>query len=148
MGTTSNLITEQIKRLPASPGVYLFRDSGGTILYVGKAASLRSRVRSYFRASEKHTQKTQRMVAKINDLDFFVTKTEQEAIILEYNLIQRHQPHYNVRLKDGKTFPFLKISAKTNSYLRGLFPPYTVCVKSSLLTQISRLRVVLVWSIL
>ncbi|MFC2069860.1 excinuclease ABC subunit UvrC [Chloroflexota bacterium] len=110
MEKTGNLITEQLKQLPASPGVYLFRDSGGEILYVGKAASLRNRVRSYFRTSEQLSPKTQKMVNLAQDLDFFVTKTEQEAIILEYNLIQRHQPHYNVRLKDGKSFPFLKIS--------------------------------------
>ena len=110
MQTKSNLITEQLKQLPASPGVYLFRDAGGNILYVGKAASLRNRVRSYFREGEKQTEKTQRMVAQVNDFDFFVTKSEQEALILEYNLIQRHQPHYNVRLKDGKSYPFLKIS--------------------------------------
>ncbi len=110
MGTTSNLITEQLKQLPGSPGVYLFRDAGGNILYVGKAASLRNRVRSYFRASEKLSPKIQRMIARVQDLDFFVTNSEQEALILEYNLIQRHQPRYNVRLKDGKSFPFLKIS--------------------------------------
>jgi excinuclease ABC subunit C len=106
----SSPITEQLKHLPAGPGVYLFRDSGGTILYVGKAASLRSRVRSYFRAGEQLSPKTQKMVEQAHDLDFFVTGTEPEAIMLEYNLIQRYQPHYNVRLKDGKSYPFLKIS--------------------------------------
>ncbi len=107
---TSNLITEQIKQLPASPGVYIFRDSEGNILYVGKAASLRHRARSYFSAKQKLSPKLQRLVDRVHDLDFFVTNTEQEALILEYNLIKRHHPHYNVRLKDDKTFPFLKIS--------------------------------------
>lgn len=107
---TSNLITEQLKQLPKSPGVYLMRDTEGNILYVGKAANLRNRVRSYFGSRQELTPKIQRMVDRVYDLDFFVTNSEQEALILEYNLIKRHHPHYNVRLKDDKTFPFLKIS--------------------------------------
>jgi excinuclease ABC subunit C len=103
-------IAEQLKHLPASPGVYIFRDSAGEILYIGKASSLRNRVRSYFQSSEKLAPKTQTMVSQAHDLEFFVTGTETEAIILEYNLIQRHQPHFNIRLKDGKSYPFLKIS--------------------------------------
>ncbi|MEK7353721.1 MAG: excinuclease ABC subunit UvrC [Chloroflexota bacterium] len=107
---TSDLITEQLKHLPAGPGVYLMRDTGGTIIYVGKAASLRSRVRSYFGPQEKLTTKTQRLVEHVHDLEFFLTSSEEEALILENNLIKRHHPHYNVLLKDDKTFPFLKIS--------------------------------------
>lgn len=107
---SSNLIIEQLKQLPASPGVYLMRDAEGTILYVGKAANLHHRVRSYFGAGPKLSPKLIRMVARMADLDFFVTNTEQEALILEYNLIKRHRPRYNVRLKDDKTFPYLKIS--------------------------------------
>jgi len=107
---TSNLITEQLKQLPRSPGVYIFKDAEGIILYVGKAASLRNRVRTYFGNSNKQSPKLQRMVARIYDLDFFITSSEQEALILEYNLIKRHHPRYNVRLKDDKSFPFLKIS--------------------------------------
>jgi len=110
MGLMSDLITEQLEQLPASPGVYIFRDVEGSILYVGKAASLRHRVRSYFGAKHKLSPKLQRMVVRIYDLDFFVTNSEQEALILEYNLIKRHHPRYNVRLKDDKTYPFLKIS--------------------------------------
>jgi len=105
----SNLITEQLKQLPTSPGVYLMRDAEGNILYVGKAANLRHRVGSYFGAGQKLSLKLQRMVAQVNDLDFFVTSSEQEALILELNLIKRHRPRYNVRLKDDKTFPYLKI---------------------------------------
>lgn len=104
------MIAEQLKHLPASPGVYIFRDAEGNILYVGKAANLHHRVRSYFGSKEKLTPKVQRMVSQVHDLEFFVTSLEQEALILEYNLIKRHHPHYNVRLKDDKTFPFLKIS--------------------------------------
>jgi len=105
----SNLITEQLNQLPASPGVYLMRDTEGNILYVGKAANLHHRVRSYFTARQKLSPKIQRMVAMVNDIDFYVTTSEQEAFILELNLIKRHRPRYNVRLKDDKTFPYLKI---------------------------------------
>ena len=109
---TSNLIAEQLKQLPVSPGVYLMRDAEGNILYVGKAASLRHRVRPYFGAGQKLLPKLERMVARVNDLDFFVTNSEQEALILECNLIKRYRPHYNVRLKDDKAFPYLKINLR------------------------------------
>ena len=95
--------------MPASPGVYLFKDAEGNIIYVGKAANLRHRVSSYFGAGQKLTPKLQRMVSRVNDLDCFVAASEQEALILELNLIKRHHPRYNVRLKDDKTFPYLKI---------------------------------------
>jgi excinuclease ABC subunit C len=85
------------------------KDAEGNILYVGKAADLRQRVRSYFGAGQKLSSKLQRMIARVSDLDFFVTGSEQEALILELNLIKRHRPRYNVRLKDDKTFPYLKI---------------------------------------
>ncbi len=100
--------------MPTSPGVYLMKDGQGNILYVGKAASLHHRVRSYFGAQQKLSPKVQRMVARVTDLDFFVTTSEQEALILELNLIKRHHPHYNVRLKDDKTFPYLKIDPTEN----------------------------------
>jgi len=106
---TDNLITEQLKQLPTNPGVYLIRDVEGNILYVGKAADLRQRVRSYFGARQKLSPKLQRMVSRANDFDFFVTNSEQEALILELNLIKRYRPRYNVRLKDDKAFPYLKI---------------------------------------
>jgi len=105
----NSVITEQLRRLPTGPGVYLLKDAAGNILYVGKAANLRHRVRSYFGAGQKLTPKLQRMVARVNELDFFVTGSEQEALILECNLIKRYRPRYNVRLKDDKTFPYLKI---------------------------------------
>ncbi len=105
----SSLVLEQLERLPVSPGVYLMKDAAGNIIYVGKAANLRSRVRSYFAAGQKLSPKLERMVSRIRDLDFFVTSSEQEALILELNLIKRHRPRYNVRLKDDKTFPYLKI---------------------------------------
>lgn len=110
MLVTSPLITAQLKQLPYRPGVYLFKDAGGGILYVGKATRLRNRVRSYFAGAGKLTAKLERMVSRVDDIDFFVTNSEQEALILEMNLIKRYRPHFNVRLKDDKTFPFLKIT--------------------------------------
>ncbi len=106
----SNLIAEQLKQLPTSPGVYLMRDAAGNILYIGKAANLLHRIRSYFGTGQKLSPKLQRMVARVADIDFYVTASEQEALILELNLIKRHHPRYNVSLKDDKTFPYLKIS--------------------------------------
>ena len=106
---TNNLVTEQLRQLPTNPGVYLMRDAEGNILYVGKAANLRQRVRSYFGTRQELSPKLQRLVSRVNDLDFFVTTSEQEALILELNLIKRYRPRYNVRLKDDKTFPYLKI---------------------------------------
>ena len=106
---TSPYLTEQLRGLPNSPGVYLFKDAEGNILYVGKAANLRHRVGSYFGAGQRLTPKLQRLVSQVSELEYFVTGSEQEALILELNLIKRHHPRYNVRLKDDKTFPYLKI---------------------------------------
>ena len=105
----SKLIEEQLKRLPQSPGVYLMRDAEGTILYIGKAINLYNRVRSYFSSGRNLTPKLERMVSRIADIDYFIATSEQEALILENNLIKQHHPRYNVRLKDDKTFPYLKI---------------------------------------
>lgn len=106
---TNSLILEQLKQLPTAPGVYLMKDAAGNIIYVGKAANLSKRVRSYFTSGQKLSAKAQRMVSRVRDIDFFVTSSEQEALILELNLIKRHRPRYNVSLKDDKTFPYLKI---------------------------------------
>jgi excinuclease ABC subunit C len=105
----SSLIEEQLKRLPHRPGVYLMRDAGRTILYVGKAADLYQRVRSYFQSTSKLTPKIQHMVSRIADIDFYIATSEQEALIMELNFIKQYHPHYNVSLKDDKTFPYLKI---------------------------------------
>jgi excinuclease ABC subunit C len=101
--------SEQLRALPAKPGVYLFKDKEGKVIYVGKAANLNSRVRSYFGAPSNLSSKIQRLVAKIQDFEFVVTNSEQEALILECNMIKKYTPRYNVRLKDNKTFPYLKI---------------------------------------
>ncbi len=90
---TGSVISEQLKQLPSSPGVYLFRDAGGNVLYVGKAAALNQRVKSYFGAGQRLSPKIRRLVAQVADLDFFITGSEQEALILELNLIKRHRPH-------------------------------------------------------
>ncbi len=111
---TSQLISEQLKKLPASPGVYLMKATDGTILYVGKAASLRNRVRSYFGSRQGLTPKTEQMVSHIHDIDYFVTNSEQEAVILELNFIKQYRPHYNIRLKDDKNFPYLKIDVNND----------------------------------
>ena len=102
--------SEQLKTLPAKPGVYLFKDKEGKVIYVGKAANLSNRVRSYFGAPSNLSSKIQRLVAKIQDFEFVVTNSEQEALILECNMIKKYIPRYNVRLKDNKSFPYLKIN--------------------------------------
>src|SRR5258707_2633103 len=95
--------------LPAKPGCYLYRNAGGTIIYVGKAISLKNRVRSYFHADTSHDAKTRRLVREIADIDWIVVGSELEALILEMNLIQKHRPKYNVSLKDGKRYPYIKV---------------------------------------
>jgi excinuclease ABC subunit C len=110
----SNLIEEQLRRLPSDPGVYLMKDGNGTIIYVGKAANLQNRVRSYFGSRSGLSPKTEQMVSNIHDIDYFITNSEQEAMILELNLIKQYRPQYNVRLKDDKTFPYLKIDVNSD----------------------------------
>ncbi len=102
-------IEEQLKLLPDSPGVYLMKDEFDDIIYVGKAKSLRNRVRSYFRKGN-HTYKTKVLVSHIRDFDYIVTDTEVEAYILEANLINKYQPVFNIRLKDDKTYPYIKVT--------------------------------------
>lgn len=102
-------IEEELKKLPHSPGVYLMRDSHDNIIYVGKAVSLHNRVRSYFRKTNK-TAKIEKMVTHIARFEYIVTDSELEALILECNLIKEHTPKYNTMLKDGKTYPFIKVS--------------------------------------
>jgi len=103
---------EQLKALPPKPGVYLFKDTTGNVLYVGKAANLHSRLRSYFGAAATLPPKLQRMITRASDFEVLVTDSDQEALILECNLIKKHRPRYNVRLKDDKTYPYLKISVR------------------------------------
>jgi excinuclease ABC subunit C len=99
-----------VAQLPAAPGVYLFKNSGGTVLYVGKAKSLRSRVRSYFQHLPSPQEKLQALVSQIAVIDHIVTTSEKEALLLEGTLIKRHRPRYNVILKDDKNYPYLRLS--------------------------------------
>ena len=103
------VLEERLKALPAKPGVYLMRDSRGEVLYVGKAVSLHNRLRSYFGSPSNLPPKTEAMMSQVSDFDFYVTDSEQEALILENNLIKKYHPHYNVLLKDDKSYPYLKI---------------------------------------
>ncbi|MGB9181913.1 MAG: excinuclease ABC subunit UvrC [Pyrinomonadaceae bacterium] len=103
-------LEEKLRNLPTSPGVYLHKDDAGKIIYVGKAKNLRNRVRSYFQAGRGHDRKTRELVRRIRDLEFIVTDTEVEALVLESNLIKQHKPRYNVLLKDDKQYPHLKLT--------------------------------------
>jgi len=98
---------DRLKDWPTQPGIYIMRDSAGRILYVGKAKNLRNRIRSYFQNPNGISDKTKLLVKKITDLEFTVTNTELEALLLECNLIKKHRPRYNIRLKDDKNFPYV-----------------------------------------
>jgi len=102
---------EKIDQLPAHPGVYLFQDAGGKILYVGKALSLRNRVKSYFLESRWQDAKTGSLVREIVDLDYIVVDNEREALALENNLIKQHKPKFNILLRDDKTYPYIRFTA-------------------------------------
>src|SRR5271156_739919 len=104
-------LTEKAATLPNEAGVYLFKDALGTILYVGKARSLRARVRSYFLESNWTNAKTGSLVREIADLDYIVVDNEREALALENNLIKQHQPKFNVLLRDDKTYPYIRFTA-------------------------------------
>jgi excinuclease ABC subunit C len=103
-------LEEKLATLPDRPGVYVYRDAKAQVLYVGKAASLRSRVRSYFQESRPRDAKTDAMVRQIADLEYVVTDNELEALMLEANLVRRHRPRYNIILRDDKHYPFLKLT--------------------------------------
>jgi len=103
-------LMEKLHHLPDKPGVYLMKDDQGRIIYVGKAVVLTNRVRSYFQSSRNHSPKVQAMVARIVDLEYIVTASEIEALILECNLIKKHRPKYNIRLRDDKTYPYIKVT--------------------------------------
>lgn len=106
----SETLRDRLDQLPTTPGVYLMKDARGTIIYVGKAVNLRSRVRSYFREDKGHSGKVRAMVRQIVDLETISTDTEVEALVLENTLIKRHRPYFNILLKDDKTYPYLKLT--------------------------------------
>ncbi len=103
-------LEEKLARLPDRPGIYIYRDAKAQVLYVGKAASLRSRVRSYFQESRPRDPKTDALVRQIRDLEYVVTDNELEALMLEANLVRKHRPRYNIILRDDKHYPFLKLT--------------------------------------
>ncbi len=148
-------IEEELKKLPGQPGVYLMHDDKDEIIYVGKAISLKNRVRQYFQAGRNRTPKIEQMVSHIKRFEYIITDSEMEALILECNLIKEHQPRYNTMLKDDKAYPFIRLTVgeeyprimmaremkKDNSKY---FGPYTSAgaVKDTieLLTKIYRIR--------
>src|SRR5213592_518027 len=113
-------LEDQLKALPAKPGVYLFRGSRGEILYVGKAKSLRPRVRSYFQAGGESRSTIAQLPERVADVEVIVTDTEVEALHLEQNLVKRHRPPFNVRLRDDKSFPYIAVTVE-DDYPRVMF---------------------------
>ncbi len=103
-------IKEALKQLPDSPGVYMHKDSLGNVIYVGKAVSLRNRVRQYFQSSRNMEPKVRSMVSQISEFEYITVDSEMEALILECNLIKKHRPKYNILLRDDKTYPYIKIT--------------------------------------
>jgi excinuclease ABC subunit C len=132
----STALQARLKSLPDKPGVYLHKDAEGTVLYVGKAKSLRNRVRSYFNAEYSKTAKLRSLVSQVADIDYWLVDNPVEALALECNLIKRYRPKYNVMLRDDKNYPYLKISLdedfprvyRTRNYRKDggrYFGPYT-----------------------
>ncbi len=113
-------IQEELKKLPDRPGVYLMHDKNDTIIYVGKAVSLKNRVRQYFRASHNEGIRKDQMVSLIDRFEYIITDSELEALVLECNLIKEHRPKYNILLKDDKTYPYIKVTLG-ETYPRVLF---------------------------
>lgn len=103
-------LAAKLERLPDRPGVYLYKDAKAQVIYIGKAASLRGRVRSYFHESRPHDPKTEALVRQIRDLEYIVTDNELEALMLEANLVRKHRPRYNIILRDDKHYPFLRLT--------------------------------------
>ncbi|CAN1552460.1 UvrC Nuclease subunit of the excinuclease complex [Fimbriimonadaceae bacterium] len=112
-------VNERLEKLPATPGCYIYKDDKGGVLYVGKAISLKNRVRSYFQASAKHGPRIARLVGKVRDIEWIVVDTELEALVLECNLIKQYRPPYNVRLRDDKSYPYVAIT--NEAYPRLIF---------------------------
>lgn len=117
MGTRNLLperVIQKLSNLPESPGCYQMLNAEGKVIYVGKARVLRNRVRSYFHNSAQHPPRTQALVNEIVDIEWWVTQTELEALVLENELIKRYRPHYNVRLKDDKSYPYIKVNVQND----------------------------------
>ena len=117
-------LVAKLRLIPDAPGVYLHKDKNGKVLYVGKATRLHQRVGSYFQDSSDRDSKTQQLVKRIADVDYITTATASEALVLEDQLIKEYRPRYNIRLKDDKRYPYLRIT------LREPYPRVDVCAAS------------------
>ena len=113
-------IQEELKKLPDHPGVYIMHDAQDAIIYIGKAISLKNRVRQYFQSSRNKGPKIEKMVTHIDRFEYILTDSELEALVLECNLIKEHRPKYNTMLKDDKTYPYIKVTLG-ETYPRVLF---------------------------
>lgn len=109
---TIDVLQSKLAHLPGSPGVYLFKNEQGEIIYIGKAAVLADRVRSYFQKGSDHSLKTSLLVSHVTDLETMVTRSELEALILESNLVKRHKPRFNIVLRDDKQYPYVRLPIK------------------------------------
>ena len=107
---TFDELKEKAHALPLKPGVYIMQDAKNTVIYVGKAKALKNRVSQYFQDQSRHNEKTRAMVAQIDHFDVIIADSEFEALVLECSLIKRHQPHYNILLKDDKGYPYIRLS--------------------------------------
>ena len=116
-------LREKANRLPLLPGVYIMLDGKGDVIYVGKAKALKNRVVSYFRG--EHLPKVAAMVAHVRDFNVIVASSEFEALVLENSLIKRHQPHYNILLRDDKGYPFVRLDRRAE------YPKFTICNKTA-----------------
>lgn len=105
-------LKEKAHALPLKPGVYIMQDAQSQVIYVGKAKALKNRVSQYFQDSASHTEKTRNMVAQIDHFDVIIADSEFEALVLENSLIKRHQPKYNILLKDDKGYPYIRLSGE------------------------------------
>jgi len=110
MNDTQHSLKDQVKRFPSCPGVYLMKDGCSNIIYVGKASSLRNRVSSYFLSPRRLDNKTRQLADRIQDIEYFITSSEEEALVLELNFIKQYRPQYNIALKDDKSYPYIKIT--------------------------------------
>ena len=105
-------LRDKVSQLPAQPGVYLYKDGGGKVIYVGKAKSLRSRVRSYFNDDRLADVKTGTLIAEAVDIDYILVENEKEALALENNLIKQYKPRFNILLRDDKTYPYIQLTGE------------------------------------
>ena len=122
---TREELLQVAESLPLSPGVYLMMDKTGLVIYVGKAKKLRNRVSQYFQSASRHNEKTRLMVSQVEKFDTIVVRSEFEALILENSLIKRHQPRYNILLKDDKGYPFVRLDGKE------AYPRFTMVSKAA-----------------